>query len=217
MADTHMFHRDWRSVPDGDVLVHAGDLTRGGSVDELLEVRDFLGALPHKHKVIVAGNHDWLFQREPAKARALFDEGFTYLEDAGAVVAGLKLWGSPWTPRYYRWAFMKERGDELASVWSHIPAGLDVLITHGPPHGILDDANHYRPQSPKAELFDALGDPEANPVGCEALRARVREVRPRVHLFGHIHTNQGVVVEDGTKFVNCTTDECERAPVVLDL
>src|SRR4051812_18718815 len=144
MADTHMFHGDWRSVPDGDGLVHAGDLTRTGSVDELLQVRDFLRALPHDEKVVVAGNHDFLFQTQPDVARAMFDEGFTYLEDAAAVVKGLKFYGSPWTPRFHRWAFMKERGDDIATAWARIPEGLDVLVTHGPPFGVLDDGARYR-------------------------------------------------------------------------
>ena len=203
MADTHMFHDDWKAVPDGDVLVHAGDLTRGGSLDELAVVRDFLRKLPHAHKVVVAGNHDRAFQTEPAAARALFDEGFTYLEDAGAVVGGVSFWGSPWTPRYHRWAFMKERGADIAARWALIPAAVDVLVTHGPPHGLLDDARTYRGAEEHA--------------GCEALRDRVRDVRPRVHLFGHIHTNQGIVDDGGIRFANCTTDECERPPLVVDL
>jgi Icc-related predicted phosphoesterase len=216
MADTHMFHADFKgetAVPDGDVLVHAGDMGRAGDEDELTEVAAWLASLPHRHKIVVAGNHDFLFEQEPDKARALFSaaRGFTYLEDSACTIEGVTFYGSPWTPVFYDWAFMLPPGEKLAEKWALIPPhGVDVLITHGPPHGVLDDARRYR---------DGDGTPDKPPrhVGCEALRDRVAVVKPRVHVFGHIHNNGGVVEQHGTRFVNCTTNESEAPPIVVDL
>jgi predicted phosphohydrolase len=208
LADTHMFHDDLRGVPDGDVLVHAGDLTRQGTSDELAQAMAFFTALPHPHKVFVAGNHDWLFAREPARARDLL-RGVTYLEDSGAEVAGLRFWGSPWQPQYGGWAFNLPRGPALAEKWAKIPADVEVLVTHGPPFGVLDDGSRYR--------HAALAGSESWHEGCADLRERVAQVRPRVHVFGHLHGNQGRVERDGTLFVNATTDECERGAVVITL
>ncbi|MFO0749682.1 MAG: metallophosphatase domain-containing protein [Myxococcota bacterium] len=200
IADTHLFTDDL-TVPPGDVLIHAGDLCRAGSLEELAEAALWLSRLPHAHKVVVAGNHDWAFMRSPTEARALMAEaGVVYLEDALAVVAGLRIWGAPWQPAYNGWAFNLQRGAPLAEKWALIPDGLDVLVTHGPPAGIGDAS--------------VMG---ARRAGCAHLRARVAEVRPRLHLFGHIHQAGGAWSVDDTTFVNCTTWECERAATLIDL
>ena len=198
VADTHLFHDELR-VPPGDVFVHAGDLCRGGSLDELERGLAWVRSLPHPTKIMIAGNHDWAFAREPAAARALLGDGIVYLEDGAAEVGGLRVWGSPWQPTFHDWAFNLPRGPALAEKWAKIPPGLDLLITHGPPEGLGDRS-----------LTNGR-------TGCADLRARVAEVRPRVHLFGHIHEDGGAWAEGGTLFVNCTTWECERAPTVIDL
>jgi Icc-related predicted phosphoesterase len=203
VADTHLNHnRRGFEVPAGDMLVHAGDLCRHGSLGELGTALNWIDKLPHKLKVVVAGNHDWAFahehERETARA-ALAEAGIIYLEDAAATVEGLLLYGSPWQPEFCGWAFNLPRGEELAEKWSAIPSGLDLLITHGPPAGIGDRVNLYRR------------------VGCADLRARVAIVRPRVHVFGHIHEDGGVWEEDGTLFANVTTSYCERGATVIDL
>jgi predicted phosphohydrolase len=197
VADTHLFH-DELVVPDGDVFIHAGDMARRGDLDELAEVAAWIRRLPHRHKVVIAGNHDWAFALEPARARALFGD-FIYLQDAHADVAGVSGWGSPWQPAFNDWAFNLPRGAPLAEKWARIPEGLDVLVTHGPPAGFGDRSS------------------TAGRTGCEDLLARVRAVKPRLHLFGHIHEDGGAWFDDGTWFVNCTTWECERAPTVIDL
>ena len=125
VADTHLYHGDLR-VPDGDVFIHAGDLCRGGRLAELEDAARWIGGLPHALKVVVAGNHDWCFAREPAEARAVLGAGVVYLEDSGHDAAGLRFWGSPWQPEYGGWAFNLPRGPALAEKWARIPAGLDV-------------------------------------------------------------------------------------------
>jgi Icc-related predicted phosphoesterase len=199
VADTHMYEADLGAIPDGDVFIHAGDLCRRGSLDELAAVVPWLQRLPHRHKLVVAGNHDWCFARDPEAARTLLGDSIVYLQDAACEIDGISIWGSPWQPRYRKWAFNLERGAELAAKWQLIPAGVDVLITHGPPRGFGDRT------------------PWPGRAGCEDLLQAARRLRPLVHLFGHIHTDGGVWYDDGITFVNATTSECERMATVLDL
>ena len=201
VADTHLFTRDL-VVPEGDVFVHAGDLCRGGWMKELERAAAWLASLPHRRKVVIAGNHDWTFARpsEREASRALLREaGVTYLEDSEATIDGARFYGSPWQPEFNDWAFNLPRGEPLADVWAKIPEGLEVLITHGPPKG-FGDATTYG----KGE-------------GCADLLERVRAVRPRLHVFGHIHESGGAWTEGATTFVNCTTWECERGATVIDV
>lgn len=200
VADTHAYHHDL-AVPDGDVFVHAGDLCRRGEdLAELREAADWLRALPHRTKIVVAGNHDRMLEDRPDRARAVLAErGIRYLQDSGTEIDGVTFWGSPWQPAFNDWAFNLPRGRRLARKWALIPERVDVLITHGPPLGIGD-----------------AGAPPGRH-GCADLLARVRQVRPKVHLFGHIHQDGGLWHHDGTAFANVTTWECERGPTVIRL
>jgi Icc-related predicted phosphoesterase len=198
VADTHLFH-DELVVPAGDVFVHAGDLCRGGELEELEAAARAIRALPHPVKIVVAGNHDWAFSLEPVRARATLGPEITYLEDSGVDVGGVSFWGSPWQPAFNDWAFNLPRGAALAEKWALIPSNVDVLITHAPPLGIGDQG------------------PVTGRLGCDDLLARVQAVRPRLHLFGHIHQDGGLWHRDGTCFANVTTWECERAPTVIRL
>lgn len=200
IADTHTFEDDLAELPEGDVFVHAGDLLRGGTLAELDTVARWIRALPHVHKIVVAGNHDFCFVDHPKTAREMLGPDVVYLEDAAQVIDGLRFWGSPWQPEFHDWAFNLPRGAPLAEKWALIPDGTDVLITHGPPSGIGD-----------------RGPMGAVRLGCADLREAVRRVRPALHLFGHIHQDGGVFVEEGVIHVNVTTWECERAPTVLDI
>jgi Icc-related predicted phosphoesterase len=198
VCDTHLYHGEL-VVPDGDVFIHAGDMCRGGDLEELAIAAAFVRSLPHATKIVVAGNHDWSFVNDAAAARALFEGFATYLEDEETSVSGVRIYGSPWQPEFNDWAFNLPRGEALRALWSKIPAGLDVLVTHGPPSGIGDRSG--------------MGAVRA---GCEELRAAVRTQKPRVHLFGHIHEDGGAWQIDDTLFANVTTWECERAPTVID-
>lgn len=200
MADTHLFH-EGLVVPGGDILVHAGDMLQHGSLDELARAADFLRAQPHPIKIVVAGNHEVCLERQPAEARALL-EGFVYLEDEATTAAGLAFYGSPWQPKFRIWAFGAARGAELAAKWAKIPDRLDVLITHGPPQGFGDRI---------------VWNEKERHVGCADLLARVREVKPRLHLFGHIHQDRGLWESGGTTFANVTTNEGSSPATVIDL
>lgn len=201
ISDTHNRH-DQMVVPDGDVLVHGGDFTGRGTPDEIRAFNDWLGTLPHRHKVVIAGNHDWGFQISPENARAALTNAI-YLEDSGVEIEGLRFYGSPWQPWFMDWAFNLRTDAELRSKWDLIPDGTDVLITHGPPRGILDRT---------VTLDD---------VGCLELRRVVERIAPRLHIFGHIHEGYGQTVVGETTFVNAAT--CNlfyrpvNPPVVVDL
>lgn len=201
VSDTHEQGRRV-VVPDGDVLVHAGDLTYRGTLETIAREADWLRSLPHPHKVVVAGNHDFAFQLTPDAARAVM-HGLTYLQDEAADLGGLRFWGSPWQPWFHDWAFNLERGPALRAKWDLIPAGLDVLVTHGPPAGHGDRV---------------LRGPD---VGCEDLLEAVRRTGPRVHVFGHIHEGYGITEAHGTRFVNASTCDARyrpvQPPIVIDL
>lgn len=199
IADTHTFEEDLQDLPEGDLLVHAGDLCRAGNLEELEGVLRWLGALPHAHKLIVAGNHDGCFQHQREQACALLDSSMTYLEDSGVEIEGLKFWGSPWQPAFNDWAFNLPRGAALAEKWALVPEDVDVLITHAPPAGFGDRV-----------LVEGRA-------GCEDLIAAVRRLRPALHVFGHIHHDGGLWRDGPSTLVNATTWECERGPSVIDI
>lgn len=196
MADTHGYH-DKLVVPEGDILIHAGDMTQIGTLDQLAEFTAFLKNLSHRHKIVVAGNHDFCVEQTPDEARALLKD-VTYLQDEAVTFEGITFYGSPWQPRFFDWAFNVTRGEPIAEKWRLIPDDTDVLITHGPPRGFGDNA------------------PFGGPVGCEDLLRRVREIRPRYHLFGHIHQDRGMWREGDVTFVNATTDECMAEVTIIE-
>jgi predicted phosphodiesterase len=136
ISDTHGLHPSMK-IPDGDLLVHAGDLTRHGTLDDVREFNTFLGTLPHPHKIVIAGNHDFCFE----DYRMDCEDALTnciYLQDQEVTIDGVRFYGSPWQPWFYDWAFNLDRGPEIRAKWDLIPEGIDILITHGPPYGIGD-------------------------------------------------------------------------------
>lgn len=209
VSDTHNCN-EAIAVPDGDLIIHAGDATVNGTEAEVDAFIDWFSNLPHERKIFVAGNHDWLFERDELASKKLLSRGVIYLEDSITKVKGLKVYGSPWQPRFFDWAFNLNRGDELAEKWKLIPDDIDILITHGPPMGILDEV-------PRQWGIENTG--------CEELRRRVAEIaehgRLKLHVFGHIHCGYGTHEEFGMKFVNASTcDEDYRPtqlPLVVDL
>jgi Icc-related predicted phosphoesterase len=185
VSDTHGLHNRIESLPAGDILVHAGDFMNSGyDTEDILSFDRWLGEQSFKHSVVCAGNHDRYFQNSPQQARSLLTNAL-YLENTGVTIGNLSFWGSPYTPEFLNWAFMYPRGSAAKRYWNQIPYNLDVLITHGPPFGILDQT--------------AMGD--AHP-GCEELLKAVEEKKPKVHLFGHIHGGAGTFENEVARFVN---------------
>jgi Icc-related predicted phosphoesterase len=210
ISDTHNCNEEI-VVPDGDILIHSGDATIRGSEDEIVAFLGWFSGLPHKHKIFVAGNHDWMYEIANRRARLLTDNAqIIYLQDSSIEIDRLKIYGSPWQPRFYDWAFNLNRGAEMAEKWKLIPEDIDILITHGPPHGILDAV-------PRLSGIDHAG--------CEELRTRVEDIaahgKLKLHVFGHIHCGYGVHEDCGVKFVNASTCDEKynptQPPIVVDL
>ena len=197
LSDTHCRHQ-MVDVPDADVFVFAGDMCGCGAHYEVHDFCLWLKELPHKHKVIVAGNHDWHFQRAPAIAKEMIeDAGAVYLSDSGCEIDGVKFYGSPFQPEFCSWAFNLPRGGKgLRERWAAIPDDTDVLITHGPPEGILDLCM------------------DGDRPGCSILRDNVIDrVKPQIHVFGHIHSGYGLCYHDGIRFANATICDEDYQPV----
>lgn len=193
LSDSHSLHRRFE-IPAGDLLIHAGDMTSRGGLQELAEFNRFLGELPHPHKVVIAGNHDFCFERSNYQARNVLTNAI-YLQDETVEIEGLTIYGSPWQPEFFDWAFNLPRGEPLRRKWAQIPEDVDLLVTHGPPHGILDFTVHKQQ------------------VGCEELLKRVLEVRPKAHVFGHIHEAYGQEESQGILFVNASICDVRYRPV----
>jgi len=193
ISDTHGLHGSLE-MPEGDVLIHAGDLTRHGSLEDVIEFDDFLGTLPHRHKIIVAGNHDLCFENHRKICEVLLTNGI-YLQDQEIIIDGVKFYGSPWQPWFYDWAFNLERGPEIRAKRNLIPADTDVLITHGPPFGISD--------------LTARGEQ----TGCQDLLEAVERIKPKVHIFGHIHEGYGITSKGSTSFINASICDESYRPV----
>lgn len=207
ISDTHGLHDKVGPIPDADVLIHCGDLTNMGKIPELQDVAAWFRAQPHRHKICIAGNHDFgleAFMKDGAEFAVhekLF-AGITYLRDSSVTIDGVKFFGSPWTPAFYDWAFNQMRGAQSRERWAAIPDDTDVLITHGPPMGILDRVG---PDS----------------VGCYDLATRVFQVQPKIHAFGHIHCAYGEKKFGPTKYVNAALlneiYKPKNAPIVVEI
>jgi len=193
ISDTHGMYRDIE-IPDGDVLIHAGDITRHGKLSELNDFNDWLGEQPHKHKIIIAGNHDWCFERQKDKSLKILTNAI-YLEDESIAIAGHNFYGSPWQPEFQNWAFNLHRGKEIQEKWDLISNNIDVLITHGPVFGLLD------------KIFSGEN------VGCEALLTKVEAIKPKVHICGHIHEGYGELIHQGIKFINASVTNVRYQPI----
>ncbi|MBC8109554.1 MAG: metallophosphatase domain-containing protein [Verrucomicrobia bacterium] len=201
ISDTHSHHLKV-NVPEGDLLLHAGDITKRGTEGELAEFNYWIGTLPHKHKIIIAGNHDFICEEKPEVAESLITNAI-YLNDSGVEIEGLKIWGSPISPFFHDWAFNRQRGEDIKKHWDLIPIGTDILITHGPPKDILD----------KTFL--------KTHVGCEDLLHRIMLVKPKIHLFGHIHEAYGQTYDQDIQFINASimnlAFQPKHLPIVLEI
>jgi Icc-related predicted phosphoesterase len=186
ISDTHGKHEKVL-LPDGDVLIHAGDITKRGTIDEVNSFLAWFGVQKFAYKIFIAGNHDFFFEKESEEnIRKIIPEGVTYLNNESISINGIKIWGSPITPWFFDWAFNCHRGEAIKRYWDLIPLDTDILITHGPVFEILDKT--VRGQY----------------VGCEDLLASVGHIKPKVHICGHIHEAYGTITKVETKFINAS-------------
>jgi predicted phosphohydrolase len=185
ISDKHGLHRQFTALPEGDVLVPARDFMNSGyDPEDIWPFNRWLRDQPFESRIVIGGNHDRYFQNSPAQARALLTNA-GYLENTGVTINGVSFWGSPNTPAFLNWAFMYPRGTAAERYWNQIPAGLDFLVTHGPPFGILDQV-----------------EPGGEHLGCQELLKAVEEKKPKVHIFGHIHGGAEIADNGTTQFIN---------------
>jgi len=192
ISDTHGKHKILTSkaynniLGEGHLLIHAGDCTNVGKPHEIKEFLDWFSDTPFTHKIFVAGNHDFWFEKNHDIAQEYKDKGVKYLFDDMVDIDGVKIYGSPWQPEFYNWAFNLPRGEKLAEKWVKIPEGLDILVTHGPAYGMVD------------ATIQGIS------VGCHDLFQRVVKVKPKIHACGHIHWSYGQKTFDGIEFINAS-------------
>jgi Icc-related predicted phosphoesterase len=231
ISDTHGRHEILTGtemgnlLPDGDLLIHAGDLTNIGGKGEVNDVLDWLISIAprYKHGVIfIAGNHDRGFDpkfnlAEDKKDKPdylkhrladleLSDYGVTYLENNYCIIDNIKIWGSPMTPDFFpdRWAFNRTRGDIINEYWKQIPDDTNIIITHGPPYGYNDYVSR-----------------DQSYVGCSDLANRINEIKPFISIHGHIHDSRGYSWNEDTNYINASIlddrYDMRYQPIVFDV
>lgn len=214
MSDTHNKHKHIPSkyLPGGDLLIHAGDCSSRGYEHEIREFCKWFNDVPgYTHKLFIAGNHDWGFQDNSIKVAEIvkFYKNITYLQDELYVMGddystAIKIYGSPWQPEFYNWAFNLPKGGwELQQKWDDITEDADIVITHGPAYGYVDMV---------------IGRYEH--LGCELLDARLKKIKPSIHVCGHIHSGHGYTSNENTHYINASVlneqYEFSYVPVTVD-
>lgn len=193
IADTHGMHKDV-IIPECDVLLHAGDVLNYGDIDlEFYSFANWFNGKECKLKIAIGGNHDGILEKWGRKTIKEHLSNCIYLENEAYILPnGMKLYGSPFTPRFMDWWFMYEP-KEAEKMWDLIPPDTDILLTHGPSHQHLDE------------------DKRAGHLGCKALARRVEQIKPKYHIFGHIHRDsvsdprfsQRIEETRHTTYINC--------------
>lgn len=191
-------------MPDADMVVHCGDMTSMGYEHEIREFYKWYSKLnQYKHKISIAGNHDWLFETQPNLAKSLVPDNVIYLEDSGVEIDGIYFYGTPVQKPFCNWAFNREEY-KLAQHWEGIPDNTDVLITHSPPFGILDWSSDKIPQGSPSLLYEVQN-----------------RIKPKIHCFGHMHDCHGIDIINETTFLNATVlDEkylVAYRPIVIEI
>lgn len=204
ISDTHNQHNKLK-LPKGDILIHAGDQSAGtGDLGQVVDFNAWMGSLDFQHKIAIAGNHDFLFQ-ENATVIKKYTSNYTYLCDEAYECMGLKFYGSPWQPLFHDWAFNLPRdGHELKQKWQQIPDDTNVLITHGPPFGILDNTS------------------TGQRAGCKLLLERIHQLkRLKLSCHGHVHEGYGTHKLDDLTIVNASVLNRKytllNQPIVVDI
>jgi len=196
ISDTHTKHKQIPSRfvenADGDIdmCIHSGDVSSRGEELEIIDFMEWYSKLPFKHKLLIAGNHDFYFERtSPELIEELLNRypSVTYLNDSGVEIDGIKIWGSPIQPYFFNWAFNRT-SEKIGAHWDKIPLDTNILITHGPIRGYLD--------------LTSRGEA----TGCPILRNKVSELKElKLHVCGHIHEAYGRVdIPEGPTLVNAS-------------
>lgn len=201
ISDIHGLYNDFVDFPtnSSDLLICGGDLTNCGEKYQIQQFCEWIKLFNCKKCITIGGNHDFCLSNYlKSEMKQIFkDNGVIYLEDQEITISGIKFYGSPITPTFFNWAFMADRGEQIARYWSNIPVDTDVLVTHGPPHSILD-LTYYDKEN----------------AGCEELKKRIDQLSNlKVHIFGHIHETYGIFKKGKTLYINASTCDLKYRPV----
>ena len=206
ISDTHTKHKQLNGdLPGGDLLIHAGDFMNSGyDKTDATEFFEWIDAIDnYDDKIFIAGNHDRIMQNEPEQMQGILTgyKTIDYLQDEQLTLYfdgpngdlpedNVRIYGSPWQPEFCNWAFnLPRNGEELKAKWDAIPSNTDILITHGPAFGTLDDVEGRRGQH----------------LGCELLAEHINTVaRPKIHVCGHIHSGYGYYFDGQTHYFNAS-------------
>lgn len=218
ISDMHGF-QDKLKMPVADLLLCTGDLTFHGYEHEIKPVGEWFRSLSYAEMVTIAGNHDRSFEDHRSKAEEWLlgapgerIPNFHYLQDEALELEingiKLKIYGSPWQPWFGSWAFNLREDYQLKEKWDMIPKDTDILLTHGPPYRLRDQVSE-------------LGYNPGQHAGCRELRKAVQRVRPKLHVFGHIHEGYGVSRWGDTQIVNASVNTCRynptNEPIVIEI
>jgi Icc-related predicted phosphoesterase len=205
ISDTHTYH-DLLKVPRAiDMVIHSGDCSNPrdpyNNEPEVREFIDWYKELSPKYKIYVAGNHDSSIEKKLVTKKDFEDNGIIYLENDYVTIEGIKIFGSPYTPNFGNWSFMRDR-NKLDRFWcSAIHDDTDIVVTHGPPKGILDKSENRDRQ------LECCGD--------KSLLNKLLQVQPAYHLFGHIH-NAGDIINAGLQKLSICNTVFSNGSVVTD-
>ncbi len=201
ISDVHnRFHN--LVIPECDLLLSAGDYSFHGEIAVVKSFHEWLNEQPAKHIISGQGNHEVAVEKDFARAEQvakLACPRVHFVEEEEVIIDGIKIWCSPITPNFFGWAWNRARGEEIKSHWDKIPVDTNILMTHGPPYRILDTTNY-------------VDGTIKERVGCQDLLDAVKRIKPRLHVFGHIHTGHGMHEEDGTTFYNVSICDDHYAP-----
>jgi len=193
-SDTHGFADLLKVQKNIDIMVFSGDCSNVrdpyNNEPEVRAFIDWYSKQESTYKIFVAGNHDTSIEKGLVKVKDFTDNGIIYLENDFIIIEDLKIWGSPFSPTFGDWSFMRSR-DKIDKLWKHIPEDTDILVTHSPAKTILDlSYNRGR----KLEFC-----------GCSSLMRHVERVKPKLHCFGHIHNFKDIKNAGTTKVANLDT------------
>ncbi len=211
ISDTHNYHHEL-DLPDGDILIHTGDFTLSGDVYELDDFNQWLGKQDFNDIIVIAGNHDRCISNDPMYGWKHLTNA-TYLQNSGVEIDGKYFWGSPMTPAFNGMrdglTFFTNDDKEAKNVWRGMPKKTDVLLTHGPPYGILDEVEKFR-FVPSGQTFNLDEDEKwIENCGDKMLLSKIIKVQPKFHIFGHIHEGYGIKKDipymPNTTFINASS------------
>lgn len=205
ISDTHNAHESV-AIPDCDILIHAGDESYRGTEKETRDFAKWFDKQPAKHLIWIPGNHSLGFEANWPRSLSWVKEESprtNILMNSDVTVEGIKIWGSPIQPWFHDWSYNVIRGLAIKKYWDMIPLDTSIVVTHGPPYGILDEVN------------------QGGKVGCQDLMDAMLRIKPKIHIMGHIHEGYGVFKTFDTTFINASIMDADYSPVnqpiVIDL